>query len=155
MVIEMHPHAKVYSFLWSTSLALAFSFLIVQILAHMVPPMSVRLLGLIQIIVLFVLWRWVFSFCISHCVRNITLKPQGFLLETLTDDKAFVDFSQLRSFRVRSLGHRSLLVWAYEHDGVIKKQFVYFSVLNLEQHVVDQFNSYLQHNIGQRPNTLL
>lgn len=150
MVIDMHPHAKVYSFLWSASLALTFSFAVVQLFGFVAPPMSIQILGLIQVVVLCIVWRAAFGFFVSHCVRNITLKPQGFLLETLTDEKAFVDFSQLRAFRVRSLGHRSLLTWSYDHDGIIKKQFVYFSMFNLEPHVVQQFNLYLQHNIGQR-----
>lgn len=150
MVIDMHPHAKVYSFLWSASLALIFSFAVVQLFGLLVPPMSAQLLGLMQVVGLFILWRAAFGFFISHCVRAFTLNPHGFLLETLTDEKAFVDFSQLRSFRVRSFGHRSLLTWSYDQNGVMKKQFVYFSLFSLEPHVVEQFNLYLQHNIGRR-----
>lgn len=155
MVIDMHPHAKVYSFLWSASLALIFSFAVVQLFGLLVPPMSAQLLGLMQVIGLCILWRAAFGFFISHCVRTFALKPHGFLLETLTDEKAFVDFSQLRSFRVRSFGHRSLLTWSYDQDGAIKKQFVYFSLFSLEPHVVEQFNLYLQHNIVQRSHDLL
>lgn len=154
MVIDVHPHAKLYAFLWSASLALAFSFATTQVLVSFVPAPSSQVLGLTHVVLFMLLWRQSFDFFAAHCLHRIDLKDNGFLIETLTQDQLFVDFSQLRGFRLRTFSHRCLLTLSYEHNNRIRQQFVYFSVLHLEQKVINQFNLYLQHNIAQRSSDL-
>lgn len=154
MVIDMHPHAKLYAFLWSASLALAFSFGTTQLLVSFVPTPSNQVLGLTHVVLFMLLWRQSFDFFAAHCLQRIDLQNNGFLIETLTHDRLFIEFSQLRSFRVRTFNHRCFLTFSYEHNARVRQQFVYFSVLNLDQKVIDQFNLYLQHNIAQRSSDL-
>lgn len=150
MVIDVHQHAKLYSILMGACIALGVSFAVVQLFGTFWPDIPSQLVGLVKIMAMFLLWRWIFAFCVSHCLRSIDLRDNGFLLETLTDDRVFVEFSHLTKFRLRTWGHRSLLSWTQEKDGVRKEQFVYFSSLHLDAHVVDQLNLYLQHNIARR-----
>lgn len=150
MVIDIHPHAKLYSFLLSCTVALGFSFGTTQLLSSFVPEASSKFLGILYVILFFLLWRETLSFLVAHCLRKIDLRTNGFCIETLTEDQLFVDFSQLRSLRLRTFRHRCLLTLSFEHNGVLRQQFVYFSTLNLEPKTIEQFNAYLQHNISQR-----
>lgn len=119
-------------------------------LSSFVPHSSSKFLGVLYVILFFLLWRETLSFLVSHCVRKIDLHANGFGIETLTEDQLFVDFSQLRSLRLRTFRHRCLLTFSFEHNGVLRQQFVYFSTLNLEPKTIEQFNLYLQHNISHR-----
>jgi len=87
VVIDMHPHAKLYAFLWSASLALAFSFGTTQLLVSFVPAPSNQVLGLTHVVLFMLLWRQSFDFFAAHCLQRIDLQNNGFLIETLTHER--------------------------------------------------------------------
>lgn len=150
MVIDIHAHAKLNSFLLSCTLALGFSFGTIQMLSSFVPESSSKFLGILYVLLFVLLWWETLNFLVAHCLRKIDLDANGFYIETLTKDQLFVDFSQLHSLRLRTLRHRCLFTLTFEHNGLLRQQFVYFSTLNLDPKTIEHFNVYLQHNVSHR-----
>jgi len=150
VVIDIHPHARIYSFLLSSTFALLVSFGTVQLLSSFAPNASPQLLGVFNVLLFFILWQQVFGFAISHCAERFTLRPDGFVVETLSNKGGVVPFADLQRFRVRTFQHHSLLSWTIVDNGQRKDRFVYVSFLNMDPEVVEKFNMYLRHNIHQK-----